>query len=1253
MKCFSSYLPAASLLSITSFLTAAPAPVDYAGKIAPLWQEHCVDCHGADEPDGDLNMDSFTALMKGGKTDKAIIPGNAQDSLLVKFLEGRSGKEGKNQFMPPGKKEHLKPDEIAMIRAWIDGGAVAPQAEKKPTDILLSLPKINPAKAPPKAIQSLAASPDGKLLASGQFSRVELLDAATRKPVRTLEGIAGKATVIVFSPDGASLFVAAGDSGISGVAYQFKVADGSLVRKYEGHTDALYALALSPDGRTLVTGGYDQKIRLWSITTGTELRVLTGHNGGVFGLAFRPDGKVLASTSADRTVKLWEVATGKRLDTFSQPLKEQNALAFSPDGKTVASAGADNRIRVWNVTENAVEGTNKLLFTRFAHEGAVLNLAYSKDGASLVSTASDKSAKVWDAATLTVRHLLEAQPDWAPALTLLTANQAVLGRLDGSLAIYDVATGKPVSPPAPKPAMTAAAATATATGQPAMPASAKPKAAVKVGPPELMRIAPRGVQSGTVTKLRFAGKNFFDIKSVNFGTPLLKGEIKPLNKTGDVVEVTVTADAKLPRSQQDVWITTATGQSAKLKIAVDNLPQIEFANDPATRPELASAPKLAMPINVWGTLAGTGQQDDFIFSAKQGETVVFDIAAKRLLSKVTSPCLEIFGADDRILASNSGLDSGSDPFLAFTAPADGEYKVRVRDITLQGSAEHFYRLTAGVLPYVTGWWPLSLPANQEGTVHLSGPNLKSHEIKVTAGADGEVALPMTSEEYRSRVNLKVDASRLPEVVEVESGDALEKAQVLALPSSVNGLFKAAASQANTSSAIAPDVDYYAFDFEKGQQTVLETRASMMGSPADTKIDMLDAKGQSVPMMRMQATKDSSITLRSEEADDAAIRLFRFDEMELNDYMYFNGEILKIFRLARGPDADMVYFANGNKRRAFFHTSPAGHGLDEACYVVRPKRVDEAIVPNGLPVFTLNYSNDDDGERKLGRDSYLVFTAPEKGRYYARVSDTRGWSGERYAYRLIARAPQPDFNVNLTASKVSTGIGAGTGEQFALIVDRIDGFDEDVRVDITNTPAGTFVPSPITIQAGHLEANGSIFVKADAKPGLVDWSKVRFTATAKVKGRTVTKNITAFPSFMVKASPKQMLHLEPDVGGKPVGDGKSSPAEPYEITVAPGSTTIAWMRADRRGDDNGFINLDLENLPEGIILDNLGLNGAQIRPNESDREIHISCAKWVPEQDCWVHGLIGSARASGTRDNGQTSMPVLLKVRKPTPPVVAK
>jgi mono/diheme cytochrome c family protein len=1224
-------------LGASAPLAFAAAPVDYAAKIAPLFQEHCIDCHGKDDPEGEFNLESFADLMKGGKAGRAIEPGKAEDSLLVKFLEGRSGKKGKNQFMPPGKKEHLKSDEIGLIRQWIDAGAPPPAVERNPADVIAALPKIAPKGEPTKAINALAFTAKGGLLAEGLFGKVLLLDAATQKLARTLPDVAGKVNALLFSADGTMLFAAAGDAGLNGIAYQWRVSDGSLVRKFEGHTDAVYALALSPDGQTLATGSYDQKIRLWSTATGTEEKLLKGHNGGVFGLSFRADGKVLASASADRTVKLWDVASGKRLDTFSQPLKEQSVVVFAPDGKTVAAAGVDNRIRVWNVTAKAVEGSNKILSTRYAHEGALLNLAYSADGKQLVSSASDRTVKIWDAKSLTELHLLEKQADWTPALAFVSGNKLAVGRLDGTLAFYDVATGKAIAESSKPPVSAAALQTAkgAATANPKKAANAKAKMAVPPGTPDIIRLEPRGIQSGATTTVTITGKTIGDIKEVKFSDPRIAAKV--LLNTATEATLEITAPKELPRAAYKVSLLTPAGESARQTLHVDDLPQITL-----TKPA-GPGPFAHLPVNIWGTLTATGQQDSARFAAKSGEAIILDLAARRIDSKMVSPRLEIFDSAGKLLDSNNGLDSGTDPFIAFTAPRDGEYTARVREITLEGSANHFYRLTIGALPYVTGWWPLAVAPNLESKIHLVGLHLPAESVSVKAGPEGEVRLPAGADAPRSRVDVKAAVSPLPILDEAEPNDAIANAQSIAAPVSINGrLF-------HEKNPAASDTDHFRFEAEKGQAFVIETRAAMMGSPADTKIDILDAKGAPVPMTLMQATKDSWLTLRSKDASEPAIRLGQFAEMELNDYMYFNGEVLKIFRLARGPDADMIFYANGGKRRAYFNTSPAGHGLDDVCYVVEPKPVGAKVVPNGLPLFTINYANDDDGERELGRDSRLMFTAPAKGTYLIRVTDTRGWSGDRFAYQLIVRAPQPDYAVKLRTTPEVT-VPAGSGVQFTLTTDRQDGFDGEVRVDISGVPAGFFVSSPLVIQAGHLDAAGCFYARTDAKPGAHDFSGVKLVARATINGREVTRNVPPFPKVNVTAPAKKILFMESDVAGKPSGDGKSAPEKPYEITIAPGTTVSAWLRVDRRGDD-ALIACDVENLPHGVIIDNIGLNGVQIRAGEQEREIFLSCAKWVPEQDRLCQVVAGSARNDAARDIGaQAGFPVLLKVRQPQPVV---
>ncbi len=79
----------------------------------------------------------------------------------------------------------------------------------------------------------------------------------------------------------------------------------------------------------------------------------------------------------------------------------------------------------------------------------------------------------------------------------------------------------------------------------------------------------------------------------------------------------------------------------------------------------------------------------------------------------------------------------------------------------------------------------------------------------------------------------------------------------------------------------------------------------------------------------------------------------------------------------------------------------------------------------------------------------------------------------------------------------------------------------------------------------------------------------------------------------------------------------------------------------------MLALDVEGLPHGVIVDSIGLNGVQIRAGENEREIFLSCANWVPEQDRLCHAIVGT-RGSESVEGVQTSFPVLLKVRAVAP-----
>jgi WD40 repeat protein len=418
---------------------AFAAPPDYAA-VDTIFSKYCLDCHDSKEPEGKLVLENYEGVMKGGENGVVIVPGKSSDSVLVKMVEGKFLKDGKALFMPPKKRKKLDAGEVATIRAWIDGGAKPPVAAIVRE---ISVPEIKPKVSPRNPINAIAHIPNSTAIALGRYDEVQLCSAETGSLIRTFSGHHGNVNALAVSAHGHRIYAAGGEDSRFGEMKIWQVADGKLLRTIQGHKDAIYSVAISPDGKTVATGSYDQKIKLWDVATGNELKTLSGHNGCVYGLAFRPDGKILASASGDRTVKLWDVATGTRRDTLSQPLKDVYTVAFTPDGKKLAAGGVDNRIRIWQISENAAETTNPILESKFAHEGAILRLVFSADGQTLVSTADDRTAKIWNFNGMRERVMLEKQPDWAPALDFVSANEIALGRLDGTIGFYDL-NGKPL-----------------------------------------------------------------------------------------------------------------------------------------------------------------------------------------------------------------------------------------------------------------------------------------------------------------------------------------------------------------------------------------------------------------------------------------------------------------------------------------------------------------------------------------------------------------------------------------------------------------------------------------------------------------------------------------------------------------------------------------------------------------------------------------------------------------------------------------
>lgn len=1160
--------------------TDQSAPPDYASKVLPILTQYCIGCHNADDAQGGLVMDDFAQMLEGGEHGPPLVPNKPDESLFVLLVEGK-----KKPKMPPKDNPAPTSEEIAVLRAWVGGGAKGPDGAGAPVPLVT--PKIAPVVESPRRVRALASAPMGDLVAIAVGNQVQLVNRATGYITRVHEGAIGPITAVSFSRDGNRLVSAAGEPGLFGQALLWSVEDGKQIREFRGHGDSLYAAVLNHDATLLATAGYDKDVRLWDVATGAEVGLLKGHNDAVFDLSFSPDGRFLASASGDRTIKLWSVATRERLDTFTQSLKEVYAVAFSPDGARVAAGGVDNRIRVWRLGPEGKEGTNPIVYSRFAHQSPIVRLAYSPDGQWLASAAEDRTVKLWAADSVREQVLLETQSDWPNALAF-TPDSAELfvGRHDGTLSLYDRAEGKKkrdLVPTLPPPA-----------------------------PPELLALSRRGVQLGAENFVRLTGKNLLAVTEVKFSDGRITARF-PSDPTPSETERSVQITASgLPRGKYQLSVVSPGGTSKPQDFWIDDLPQ-QDESEPNDR--LDEANVVALPASVWGTVATQGEADHFAFEGKEGETVVFEAAARDLGSKL-SAVLTVLGTDGKVLASTNDADGAAgDPVLALRLPATGRFVVRVNDLRINGSIEHQYRLSMGTFAYAAAVHPLSITANAPGEVELVGYNIPpGTKVAVPASPPGEVRVPVDENRFRVKRALTVLVGALPEVVEVEPNDGVEQATTISIPGTAAGRFLP------TKSAEArPDIDFYRFEAKKGEEWVIETDAQRRGSPADTGIEVLDARGEPIERVWLQAVRDSYIEFRNINAVQAEARVKNWEEMELNELMYLRGEVCKLFRAPRGPDSGFNFYTQGGARRTYFDTTSTAHAVGDTCYIVEPHTPGTSLVPNGLPIFKIPYANDDSGDRKIGSDSRLNWTAPADGGYLVKVRDVRGLGGEGFGYRLTIRRPQPDFSVQLVGANPT--VNANSAKEVRFAVDRVDGFEGAVAIDVAGLPVGFTISRPIVIEAGHSEAHAALVVAADAPDPTKETETASVvTASAQIAGATVTKPVNNLGKIARGARPKIAVKLSP-----------------ADVVITPGGTVAVKMTLERDGFD-GRVSFDVSNLPHGVIVDNIGLNGILIPEKQTERTFYLSCREWVGETSRPFHAV---ARVEGDQASG----PVMLHVRR--------
>jgi WD40 repeat protein len=267
---------------------------------------------------------------------------------------------------------------------------------------------------------------------------------ATGKERRRLLWHRREVTAVAVTPDGHTLISA------SSPEPQVRFTDLATAEEVRTVSDrqwlGLPAVALSPDGKALVLGGYrrgsgnriEPLLRMVEVPTGRVLNHFDGLRTMTYAAAFSPDGKTLAASDHRKTLLFWDVASARELRKVEGQYTGFGQLLFSPDGKTLATQGR-SAIRLWDVA------TGKELQRRDAHEGDVGTVAFSPDGKLLATgSTADDTARIWDAATGRQLRVLPHDA-YVRTVTFLPDGKGLLtGDGDSKLRFWDVVTGKEV-----------------------------------------------------------------------------------------------------------------------------------------------------------------------------------------------------------------------------------------------------------------------------------------------------------------------------------------------------------------------------------------------------------------------------------------------------------------------------------------------------------------------------------------------------------------------------------------------------------------------------------------------------------------------------------------------------------------------------------------------------------------------------------------------------------------------------------------
>ena len=911
------------------------------------------------------------------------------------------------------------------------------------------------------------------------------------------------------------------------------------------------AMAFHPDGKRLFFGTYGV-LGMLVAEKQNLLAEFTGVTGKVTALTVSPDGKLLAVSSGTPGIpSLLRIYTvpEKADDVTNWPRAVQSLnahddiihqIAFSPDSKTLISVGYDKKVKLWDVSslqkpwqqwQDSILKNPKVLNE---HSDSVYGITFSPDGKLFATAAADRAVKVWRTEGTKLLYTLGESTDWVYAVAWSPDGKHLAAAgVDKSIRVWKLDASE--------------------------------------GEVEHSVFA----HTAPVVKLVYGkdGKTLYSVAedgTVKAWDARKMVETKVYDRQPEtVLSLELSPDQKqLVLGRFDghlVFVDTKTGkQTADLTPAkLRELNEVEPNNSPGR------GQPVTVPGSVKGKVRKAGDIDYYRFRVRTGQELGVKVEAiKSVVVNKLVPHLILTTASGQVLTQS---DSG---FLGYKFSKAGTYSIGVRDREYNGSILMNYKLEFGDIPVVTSVFPLGLQQGKKAAISVNGVHLNNPKVWVDAkgkGAGQRLPVPVSSAFGKPMGTKSVVVGEFSEVIETS-----DSVMSMSVPGTANGRI----SSPN-------ETDVWKFSAKKGQKLIIEVNAIRLGSELDSYVEILDGKGVPVERAVLRSLAQTYVTFRDHNSKQGNIRIEAWSELAVNDYIYCGTELMKILALPTHPDADCNFFRVKNQRTGYLDTTPTYHTKGEPMYKVSIHPPGTVFPPNGFPVVTLFYRNDD-GPAGFDRDSQLTFTVPRDGEYQVRIGDSRGQGGDNFGYRLTVRHPRPNYTIRV--SPTNPEVWKGGAVPITVTADRIDGFMGPIAITPENLPKGFEAPAT-NIPAGEYATTFALWANADAKtPGKMP--PVKLSASADINGKKVTQSTNLGKPKAVSA--KDIV----------------TTTNLSEVSLKPGGKSKLIVTIKRGKKFKARVPIEVQGLPHGVKVLDIGLNGILITEKETQRTMVLYCEPWV-------------------------------------------